>query len=442
MVIKNKFFVISSVKIRRKLFQVVETIHARVFGNEMGMEMREFLSNLSWSFFGGVIAAATMFAVNILAGRWLGPEEYGKYNLIFLMAQVFFIPMILGMDIAVARAISIADTNKERIERIITGSVFVVLCSIAVTVPLLFFGSDHVSDFFSATSGTVLVAMFFAVAITLKALFDGAVRGLHLFRFQAMTRMFEGTVAMAIFLVVFFLLRDHLSLIFSVAISALLVSLIYAIKIRASFSKFSSASVRELLRYAKFVVVGSVITLILGYGDRYVVNRYLGIEELGIYSAYYTATILVVGQFIAIFSNVFFPMIAKIGEKQEIMKKLDHLVLIGIIPAVAGILMVGFLILKLFGSAYVVDPLTLLLFGVVAALQFFVSFYAGMVNAHDEQTYFWGLAFFAMRATIYTLYIIVLITTDSVTILAILAGLAINYVVDMFNLRYIIKKYA
>ncbi|MBP9751313.1 MAG: oligosaccharide flippase family protein [Candidatus Moranbacteria bacterium] len=433
---------ISSASVKQKFFRLAEIIHLRLFGHGMGEEMRKFLGNLSWSFFGGVIAAGIMFAVNILAGRWLGPEEYGKYNLVFLMAQVFFIPMLLGMDVSAARAVSIADANKEKISRIISGSVFVVLGSIAVTVPLLFFGSDHIAEFFSATSDMVLIAIFFAVAIALKALFDGAVRGLHFFRFQAMTRMFEGIVGMIIFLAAFFFLRDHLSLAFSVVISALLVSSIYVLKMWVFFSGFSIASIRELLRYAKFVVIGSVITLILGYGDRYVVNRYLGIEELGIYSAYYTATILVVGQFIAIFANVFFPMIAKVGEKREIMKKLDRLVLIGIIPAVAGIFVIGFLILKLFGSAYAVDPLTLLLFGVVAALQFFVSFYSGMVNAHNERTYFWGLTFFAMRAIVYAAYIVALIATNSVTVSAILAGLIVNYVVDMLNLRYIIRKYA
>lgn len=433
---------ILSVPIKQKLFRFADIAHLRLFGYKMDGEMRKFIRNLSWSFFGGIIAAGTLFAINILAGRWLGPEEYGKYNLAFLMAQVFFVPMVLGMDVAVARAVSIAGVNKEKISRIISGSVFVVLGSIAIIAPLLFFWSDRISDFFSATSDIVFVAIFLAVPITLKAFFDGTVRGLHLFRFQAMARLFEGIVGMTIFLIAFFLLRNQLSLVFSIAISAMLVSLIYALKIRKFFSAFDFVSVWELLRYAKFVVVGSVITLILGYGDRYVVNRYLGIEELGIYSAYYIATILVVGQFIAIFANVFFPMISKIGEKREIMKKLDRFVLVGVIPVIAGIFVVGFLILKLFGSAYIVDPFTLLLFGAVAALQFFVSFYASMVNAHDERTYFWGLAFFGMRATVYAIYIVVLIVADSVSVSAILVGLVINYVVDMLNLRYIIKKYA
>lgn len=433
---------LSSSEVQQKFFQAAEIFHLRIFGHEMGVEMRKFLGNLSWSFFGGIIAAGIIFAVNIFAGRWLGPEEYGRYNLVFLMAQVFFIPMLLGMDVATVRAVSIAGSNKERIGQIISGSTFVVLGAIVVTALLLFFGSNHISDFFSATSDMVFMAIFFAVAITLKAIFDGAVRGLHLFRFQALARIFEGIMGATIFLVAFFLLRNYTSLVFSVLISATLLSLMYVMKICTFFSKFSIISVRELLQYAKFVVIGSVIALIVGYGDRYVVNRYLGIEELGIYSAYYTATILVVGQFIAIFANVFFPMIAKIGEKQEIMKKIDRLVLVGIAPAIAGVFLVGLLVLGLFGSAYVVNLFTLLLFGTVATLQFFVSFYAGMVNAHDERTYFWGLAFFAMRAIVYMIYIVVLIATDSVTVPAILAGLIINYVVDIFNLRYIIRKYA
>lgn len=433
---------LDNLAVRKKIFRIAESVHLYIFKHEMGDVMRNFLGNLTWSFFGGVIAAGIMFGVNILAGRWFGPEEYGRYNLVFLMAQVFFIPMLLGMDVAAARAISIADADKERIGRIISGSVFIVFGSIAVTAPLLFFGNNRISDLFSATSDMVIIAILLTVAMVFKALFDGMVRGLHLFRFQAMAKMFEGITGVTIFLVTSLLLHSYLSLVFSVAISAILVSLMYILKICTFFSRSSISSLYELFCYTKFVVIGSIITLILGYGDRYVVNRYIGIEELGVYSAYYTATVLVVGQFIAIFANVFFPMIAKIAEKQEIMKKIDRLVLIGIIPAVAGIFVVGFLILKLFGSAYVIDSLTLLLFGTVAALQFFVSFYAGMVNAHDERTYFLGLIFFTIRAAVYVVYIIALIISDSVTVSAILTGLIVNYVVDILNLRYIIKKYA
>jgi hypothetical protein len=71
---------IFSVAIKQRLFRLAEGIHLRIFGHEMGEEMRKFLGHLSWSFFGIFFSALILFVVNILAARILGPDGYGKYN--------------------------------------------------------------------------------------------------------------------------------------------------------------------------------------------------------------------------------------------------------------------------------------------------------------------------------------------------------------------------
>lgn len=433
---------ISSVEIKQKLFRIAEIIHLRVFGHEMGEEMRKFLGHLSWSFFGGMIAASIMFVVNILAGRWLGPEEYGKYNLIFLMAQLFLIPMILGMDVAVSRSVAKSNGDNTKIQRLVSSAIYLVIFSIFVSSVMLYVWKDSVAGVFFASSNMVLFAILFSIAVVLKTLFDGIIKGIHLFRFQAIVRIIEAIIGTIVFLGSYFILRNHLSLVLSIAVPAIFVFSIYAFRLRKFFGVYDFESIKTLFRYARFVIIGALISLILGYGDRFVINRYLGIQDLGLYSAYYTATILIFGQFLSIVTNVFFPMIAQVGEKRGIMKKLDKLSILGILPSIAVISIIGYTILKLFGSAYVIQPIVLVLFGTVATLQFFISFYANIVNAHSETTYFRGLAFFAVRACVYAFYILILILMQEVTIPAILIGLVVNYVVDIFNLRYIIKKYS
>jgi hypothetical protein len=118
------------------------------------------------------------------------------------------------------------------------------------------------------------------------------------------------------------------------------------------------------------------------------------------------------------------------------------MLLVGIAPATFAMFVIGFVVLKLFGSAYKASVLVLFLFGFVATLQFFVSFYANMVNSHSEKTYFWGLSLFSIRTFFYVVYILILIKFSLISIPTILFGLVMNYVVDIFNLRYIIKKYA
>ena len=430
---------ISSIKL--KLISIAEIAHLRIFGHEMSDEMRGFLKNLSWSFFGGFIAAGIMFALAIIAGRWLGPVEYGKYNLVLLIAQFFTIPMLLGMDISVLQKIVKAgDSNKRK--ELISSSLLFVLVLMSIVSISLFLNREFLANIFSTKVDLVFVAVVFSIALVLKMLLDGIIKGLYFFKFQAIIKIAEAIVAILIFFALHLIFKNYLQLAFSLIIAGLVVSILYAFKLKTFFGKLSTESIKKLLRYSKFVFVGSLISIIIGYGDRFVVNKYFGVEELGIYSAYYTATILVAGQFISIISNVFFAMVAKVEEKRILLKKIDKMLLVGIAPATFAMFVIGFVVLKLFGSAYKASVLVLFLFGFVATLQFFVSFYANMVNSHSEKTYFWGLSLFSIRTFFYVVYILILIKFSLISIPTILFGLVMNYVVDIFNLRYIIKKYA
>ena len=77
----------------------------------MSGEMKNFLGNLSWSFFGGIIAAGIMLSVNIAAGRILGPVEYGKYGLVIALSSILLIPMLLGLDVALTHFIAQSNEN-------------------------------------------------------------------------------------------------------------------------------------------------------------------------------------------------------------------------------------------------------------------------------------------------------------------------------------------
>jgi len=428
-------------KLKNKLILLVEIVHRRIFGHEMSEKMREFLKNLSWSFFGGVMAAGIMFVVNIFAGRFLGPVEYGKYNLILLMSQFFIIPMIFGMDVSVLRKIAKAEDENET-RRLLSGAVFFVGTLTLIVAATVFLNVEFVSNIFSAKSSFVFIAIIFSIVLTLKTLFDGIIKGLYFFKLQSVIRSIEALITALIFFVLYIVLKNYLSLIYSAIVAGLFVSIVYAFKLKHFFEKPDIDSIKKLLKYSRFVIASSLVAIIMGYGDRFVVNKYFGTEELGIYSAYYAATILVAGQFISIITNVFFAMVAKIEEKNILLKKIDRMLVIGMIPITAAIFIGGFIILKLFGNAYKSDILILILFSVIAALQFFVSFYANIVNVHSEKTYFWGLLLFFVRTLFYVIYILILIKLNVVSVLAILIGMIINYIVDIFNLRYIIKKYA
>ncbi len=89
--------------IKKRILKIAEIIHLKIFDHEMGIKMKRFLTNLSWSFFGGFIATGMMFALNMVAGRILGPEEYGKYSSAVVLTGVLATIFVLNLDISSIR---------------------------------------------------------------------------------------------------------------------------------------------------------------------------------------------------------------------------------------------------------------------------------------------------------------------------------------------------
>ena len=113
-------------KTKKRLIKIAEVVHLKFFGHSMSDTMREFLGNLSWSFFGGVVAMGFLFLIDVMAGRILGPKEYGKYALMIAMANVFIIPMLFGLNIGVNHYVAKVDNIKIR-KRYIGSAIFIFI---------------------------------------------------------------------------------------------------------------------------------------------------------------------------------------------------------------------------------------------------------------------------------------------------------------------------
>jgi len=64
-----------SAVVGERVVGLADRLHRLVFGHGMSPDMARFLRNLSWSFAGGMVAAAIFFSFTVVAGRVLGPEE-------------------------------------------------------------------------------------------------------------------------------------------------------------------------------------------------------------------------------------------------------------------------------------------------------------------------------------------------------------------------------
>jgi len=343
------------IKIKQKLFRIAEIIHLQIFRHEMGEEMRKFLNHLTWSFLGGTMAATILFILTILAGRWLGPIEYGKYSLIIAITSIFVIPMTMGIDTALVYFIA---QNKSYLVRkeIVASSLWMVGCFILLISLSVFLLKSHFVNLFGTQEKIIKIAIIFSILLSLRNIFDAILKGFYYFKFQSLVKIIEALIIIGAF---FSFIKKFNWFGFESYVGAILMgysftifSIFWVIKKMIGFNiKYTG----KIISYGVYAITGSFLGIMTMSFDKILINKYLGAEQLGIYNAYLTISILLVCQFVAIFINVFFPYLASIEDSTLIFKKINKLIKIFFIP---GFLILGCVIsgaIMLFGKEYKLD---------------------------------------------------------------------------------------
>ena len=88
---------------RMAILKLVNLCYRRVFHEDMSAGVQAFLKNLLYVGIATVISTLCTSLFSILGGRWLGPEEYGKFILIQSVAMFLYIPMELGLNTAMLK---------------------------------------------------------------------------------------------------------------------------------------------------------------------------------------------------------------------------------------------------------------------------------------------------------------------------------------------------
>ncbi len=193
--------------VKTKLVNLAEVIHLRIFGHEMSEVMREFLGNLSWSFFGGIIAVAIMFTVNILAGRWLGPLGYGQYNYVLSFATVSMFIFLLGNNSSGVRYISDVRYRDEK-DSILTASLVLSLIQATAFLVAIILFKDLIFERYDIGKNTVYLIFIFGFILSFKDLFDSFLRALNLIKKQSYIKVVDAILVFTSFLFFFFIQND------------------------------------------------------------------------------------------------------------------------------------------------------------------------------------------------------------------------------------------
>lgn len=131
--------------------------------------------------------------------------------------------------------------------------------------------------------------------------------------------------------------------------------LVYSSQLR--ISRFSLSSIKGLFSFSANVFLTRLIQQVAQQADKVLVGKYLGAEELGLYSRAFHFTAFPINNVTRVVSNVMFPALSKItGENEKVASV--YLTVIGYIAIITFPTLAGFaylsseIILTLLGSQW------------------------------------------------------------------------------------------
>ena len=370
---------------KQKIIVVIEIVHWWVFGHEMSPTMKDFLRQLSWSFLGIFFNGIVLFVVNVLAGRILGPAGYGKYNLVLVVANIVTIFVLLGQDMTSIKYISSSEKEKDK-KQYLSNSFYIILSSSFLWIVFSIFFYFQIAHLLNFDQKIFLLAVIFAIVMSMRTLLDSFVKSFNFFKFQSLFKIIEGIIILAVFIFFFLALKfdDYQYYIFSLTAGYFILCLIFFLKIKQKIVAWDKQKFLDIIQYSKVTIILTIIGTIMASMDKLFIGKTLGIEQLGIYSAYLVSTAIFVGQIILILNNVFFPIVNQVEDKSIIIKKVDKLLFLGLIPGTFVLFLFSYGIMSIFGKEYQLNIFYVIAFSVMAFLQIAGSLYKSIISSQEK----------------------------------------------------------
>lgn len=362
---------------RSRLISLVDYAHIKIFQQPMSSEMRKFLGNLSWSFTSGFIVLPTLMIVTTLAGRAMGPSEFGKYSLVLVISQFLVAAEFFGLDTTTVKYLAKAKDKAEKSSiissnfRFITGVALLIALSTIALYPMLIRLTPEYASI-------ILVATIFSFLTSVKLSQDLVIRGLEEFRLQAKIKILEVIVVVGLFSWIFYVSQNtpkrYTDLIFILSLGLIAASMAYWQQIKHFIQKFDFKTIKKQVIESKLYFISALFGTIFLSADRIFIGHFIDIQTLGIYSAYYLATFMVIAQISQLISNVFLPASARTKNK-SFASKINRLFIYGFVPLSIASGLIGYLIMLIFGNEFTLNPWYLAGFSLLSILYFFQTLY-------------------------------------------------------------------
>ena len=370
-------------RLKATFLNLAKLIYRRIFLEEMSAEVETFLKSLFVVAIG--IAIATLFstAFTIMGGRILGPEEYGKFTLVQTIASFLCIPMYLGFTTALIKYSSERSDADRQSKIISTAFALVFLCTLISVAAFIIFGSQ-LARLFSSSSNLFFISLIIAVMIVFFTITTSILRSLDKTHAYAFFQVLYAAIMLIAFLV-FILNRSSsfksmaypMIIAYGISSTAILIFSIHK-TIKWNFDRYWA---KILTKYSAFSLIGGLAFVFYSNFDNLMVNKFLNVTDLGIYNAYSSASINVMGIFTGVFFIVFFPTVSKYESKGIIFKRINKFMPYLIFLGIPLILVCEFIVLKLYGNKYPLNTVWLIIFPIASVCVAIDGLYGWLLNS-------------------------------------------------------------
>jgi O-antigen/teichoic acid export membrane protein len=361
-------------------------------GIERGLNTKAFIDGLIaiGPFF--IVAKSLTFGIQMIAGRLMGPEEFGITNVIVAVGSILFVLLQLSFPVLVAKFAPM-ESSRNGQANVISSALWLQLAWFAVMCILLYLLRIPLSDMLKVSHKVYAWGLFYASFMALGTFTMSSLKGLMLFNKRGMVEFVYALVAGIAFIPMYYFISPSFRSYIMALISGLIIAIVFSLFYMRSWIKFelNISSIFSVKSYIIAPFLNNILGTMLATVSPLLLAYFMSAQEVGIFSVYRLGSLIVAGVISSILGTVIFPMTAspalQYGAWQRFLKLNVPILIAGfvIFPLTSS------LVLFIVADAYPFRFLWILLFSLSASLR--VLFVSGstLLYAMSAEGYWSGM---------------------------------------------------
>ncbi len=330
------------------------------------------------------LARALTAGTQVLAGRWLGPQEFGLATIALAAAGTLLIPIQMGFPVALVKFAAMEE-SLERQAAIVSSVLWMALIWGLPCLALLILFRNSLGSVLHIGQHLYLWALAYAVLTLAYSLISGGLQGVMRFRERARIELYYGALVPMFFGALYFR-GDHS---FTSFVGAMCLSLAVAGAVCAAYLKpwirpsVSGWTVRPVASYTLAPVVSASAGAAVSAAAPLILAAYLSPKEAGFFGIYEIGSVGVSMAAFQIVNTVLAPMASAQERQAGVWRK--FLLLSAPLAAALALFFASttLIILKLEGGRYPENIRWIALFALAGALSFLFSAVVTILSSSD-----------------------------------------------------------